>query len=293
MKTKHYIIILLCLVAVLSPVNLSAQDEEEATVISPYMELKYLKNTAEDRLLNARVFDATALGEVALPGLTVKFYTNMEDPQLLGEAITDKKGVASYRIPEDAELPLDEDNNWWFYAEFEGADGIETTMEEVTVMDVNLEMTLTENEEEGRVVTLKAYYMLDGEEVPVSDEDIYVFVPRMFSMLQVGEGYFEEGVATVEFPDDIPGDEHGKLTVIGRFNDHWQFANVEKRIDTSWGIPSSHEIAETHRALWTQIAPLWMIITLTVMLIGVWGHYIYAIVSIYRVKKAGKDINVK
>ena len=33
--------------------------------ISPYMELKYLKNTLNQRTLNARVFDATDIGEEA------------------------------------------------------------------------------------------------------------------------------------------------------------------------------------------------------------------------------------
>jgi len=290
MKTIHYTIILLCLVAVFAPTQAFSQDEEETDLVSPYMELKYLKNTDNQRILNARLFDATDIGEVALPGLTIKFYTNMEVPELMAELVTNNKGIASYTIPEDVVLPVDEESNWWFSAEFEGTDKIESTMEEVSLMDVNLEMTLTENEDEGRVVPLTAYAIIEGEEVPVADEDIYVFVPRMFSLLSVGEGYFEDGEAMVEFPDDIPGDEHGKLTVIGRFEDHWQFANVEKRIETSWGIPSSHEVAETHRALWTQVAPRWMIITLTIMLLGVWGHYVYAIVSLFRIKKAGKNI---
>ena len=291
MKTKQYITILICLVALFGSTQVFAQhEEEEASVISPYMEFKYLKNSESQRTLNARVFDATALGEVALPGLLVKFYTNMEEQELMGEAVTNDKGVATYIIPEDVELPVDEENNWWFYAEFEGVEGIEMAMEEVTLMDVHLEMTLTENEEEGRLVNLVAYTMVDGEKVPVTDEDVYIFVPRMFSLLSVGEGYFEDGEAMIEFPDNIPGDEHGKLTVIGRFEDHWQFANVEKRIETTWGVPASHEVAETHRALWTQIAPLWMVITLSIMLLGVWGHYVFAIVSIIRIGREGKKI---
>jgi hypothetical protein len=291
MKKKDYIIILFCLFAFTNTVPVFAQADEEVTVISPYMEFKYLKNTNNQRTLNAGLFEATGIGLVPLPGLRVKFYTNMEEMELLGEALTNNKGIASYIIPDNMKLPVDEENNWWFYAEFEGAEGIEMAMEELTLMDVHLGMTLTENDEEGRLVHLTAYTLVDGEKVPVTDEDIYVFVPRMFSMLPVGEGYFEDGEAVIEFPGDIPGDEHGKLTVIGRFEDHWQFANVEKRIDTNWGVPSSHEIAETHRALWTQIAPLWMIITLSVMLVGVWGHYLFAIISIIRIKRTGNKLD--
>lgn len=290
MKTKNYIIILLCLVAYISPLTALAQDDE-AVEIYPFMELKYLKNTEGQRTLTARVFDATDLGEKALPGLSVKFYTNRDDKTLLGEELTDKNGRATYIIADNADLPADEENYWWFYAEFEGRDNIQMAMNEVTVMDVKLEMTLTENEEEGKIVNLTAYTMLDGEKVPVSDEEVFVFVPRMFSFLTVGQGIFEDGSARIDFPDDIPGDEHGKLVVIGRLNDHWQFGNVEKRMETSWGIPASHEVAESHRALWTQIAPLWMIITLSVMLAGVWGHYLYAIIALFRIKKAGKSLD--
>ncbi len=291
MKTRNYIIILLCLAAFVGPARALAQDEEDL-IISPYMELKYLKNTKGQRTLNARIYDATDFGEKALPGLMVSFYTNnRDDKELLGEAVTGKKGIATYIVPADKVLPADEENFWWFYAEFEGKDNIQMAMNEVTVTDVILEMTLSESEEEGKMVNLAAYTMLDGEKVPLSDEEVYVFVPRMFSFLTIGQAYFEDGVASVEFPDDIPGDEHGKLVVIGRIEDHWQFGNVEKRIETNWGVPSSHAVAESHRALWTQIAPLWMIITLSVMLAGVWGHYLYAIICLFRIKKAGKGLD--
>lgn len=290
MKTKHNFIILLCLIAVLGPTRAMAQDKEEAIIISPYMDLIYLKNTDNQGIINARLYDATDLGEKALAGMTIKLYTNVGEMELLGELVTDKKGEARYIVPDDMVLPVDDDNYWGFYAEFEGKDNIEMTMAEIMVMDVNLEMTLTENEEQGRLVNLSAYTMVEDEKVPVTDEEIFVFVPRMFSFLSVGVAYLEDGQATIEFPYDIPGDEHGKLVVVGRFHEHWQFANVEKRIESNWGIPSSHEVAETHRALWTQIAPLWMIITLSVMLAGVWGHYLYAIISLFRIKKAGKNM---
>jgi len=267
-----------------------AREETGDELISPYIEFKYLKNNEDQRILSARIFTADALGEIPLPGLHVKFYTNMEEPELMGEAITDDKGIAGYIIPQSAELPVDEENNWWFYAEFEGNDKVEMAMEELTVMDVNLTMALSENEKDGKSVKLEAYTTVDGENIPVTDEVIYLFVPRMFSLLPVGEGYFEYGTALIEFPGDVPGDEEGNLTVIARFHDHWQFANVEKRAETSWGVPSTHEVAETHRELWTQIAPWWMIITLTILLTGVWGHYIFAIVSLFRISRAGKKI---
>lgn len=268
--------------------NLSGQPDAEEEVISPYIEFKYIKNTEGNRILEAKLFHATDLGLDPLEGLAVEFYTNnIEEPVLLGKAITDSRGTARYYIPGDADLPGDEDGYWWFYALFEGSAGYEMTMEEISLMDVELEMKLEEKGELKKII-LEAYTTEEGFKVPVSNEDIFIYVPRMFSLLPVAEGYFIDGMAEVEFPDDVPGDEKGRLTVIGRFNDHWQFATVEQRAETDWGVPASHEVAETHRALWTQIAPRWMIITLSIMLAGVWGHYLFAILSIIRVKRIGK-----
>lgn len=285
MKLYRFLVSIIFTLACLS--SLSAQDVEEPEILSPYMEFQYLKNTEEQRILEAKIFLAGELGLIPIEGLPVSFYTNMEVPELLGEVLTNEKGIARYIISDDMMLPVDEDNNWWFYAEFEGNEQYEMTMEEISLMDVNLDMSIEETEDR-KMIYLEAYTVQNGEKVPVSDEDIYIFVPRMFSLLSVAEGYFIDGEAEVEFPDDVPGDEEGNLTVIGRFNDHWQFANVEKRIETKWGVPASHEVAESHRALWTQIAPRWMIVSLTIMLIGVWGHYLFAIISMIRIKRVGK-----
>jgi hypothetical protein len=40
----------------------------------------------------------------------------------------------------------------------------------------------------------------------------------------------------------------------------------------------------THRALWTKIAPRWMIYSLSILLAGVWGHYMFAVISLIRIK---------
>ncbi|MCF8223202.1 MAG: hypothetical protein K9J25_08640 [Bacteroidales bacterium] len=266
-----------------------SQTGKEQEVLVPYMEFKYLKNTDNQRILEAKVSLPGDLGLEPIEGLTVKFFTNMDNPVPMGEAITDSKGIAKYIIPDDYAIPVDEEGYWWFYAESEADDKYDISMAEVTVRDVTLDMALNEGEE-GKKVILKAYTIVDGEKVPVSDEDIFVYVPRMFSLLPVAEGYFIDGVAEVEFPEDVPGDDEGNITVIGRFNDHWQYGNVEQRVATKWGIPASHEVAETHRTLWTQIAPRWMIVTLTIMLAGVWGHYVFAIISMVRIKRTTKKM---
>ena len=80
---------------------------------------------------------------------------------------------------------------------------------------------------------------------------------------------------TVEFPDDLPGDSIGMVTIVAMFQDHGEYGNVEMRQTIQWGIPSDHSLPESHRALWTQFAPSWMVITLSILLAGVWSHYFF------------------
>jgi len=155
-------------------------------------------------------------------------------------------------------------------------------------------MTLNGDEADSRSVTITAYILVDGEKVPVTDEEVSVVIPRMFSMLPVGTASLDEnGQATIDFPGNIPGDSEGNLNIVGGFRNHWQFATVEKSIFAPWGLPASHDVAETDRELWTQIAPTWMIITLTIMLLGVWGHYLYAIISLIRIGRIGNRLKSK
>ncbi|MCK5367862.1 MAG: hypothetical protein KAQ62_04895, partial [Cyclobacteriaceae bacterium] len=44
------------------------------------------------------------------------------------------------------------------------------------------------------------------------------------------------------------------------------------------------QISIPTRALWHTNAPLWMIITLIILLVGVWGHYIFVIINLFKLK---------
>ncbi len=112
-----------------------------------------------------------------------------------------------------------------------------------------------------------------------------VYVPRMFSLLPIGELTLDEaGTASIEFPSDLPGDKEGNYAVVAKVEENAIFGNVEKRETIKWGLPTDYSIPVTHRALWTTIAPRWMIYSLSILLAGVWGHYLYAIISLIRIK---------
>jgi hypothetical protein len=272
-----FILVLLC-----QGSNLSATAVQDSK-INPYMLFTYLKDTDSRQILQVKMTNITQVGEVPLPGLNIRFYNN---ETLLGEATTDTEGNASYIIGSSLPLFASEDGSWPFNAIFDGDSLTEETSGELSINDVDIEMKVIEEEGE-RIVTLKATTLTGDGHVPVTGEEIGVYVPRMFSLLPVSIGMLDEnGTFTIKFPDDIPGDSLGNLTVIGRFNDHYSFGNVERREETRWGT-KAEMAAPVYRSLWSTLAPKWMVISLAVMLLGVWGHYTYVIINLFRIRKEG------
>jgi hypothetical protein len=288
MMRKYWNILLILIFTLPLNAGFSAQEEE---IIDPFLELFYTKNTDDEMWLKATLVYYVERQPVILDGQVVKFFAGEDSVIALGEAVTDDEGIAMLRVDTYPERAEDLDGVIRYFAEFEGNDTIYPTEMDTYIKDVNLKMVL-EIVDSVKTVQAIATYDSEGEIIPAADEDIYFFVPRMFSDLPVGEEFLdEEGQITIEFPDDIPGDADGYLEVVARFDQHYLFGTVEKRERIQWGIPTKHEIPESYRALWTQIAPMWMIITLSIMLAGVWSHYIFVIIQLVRIRKIGKNLN--
>jgi len=283
-KKLIYIILFLSLLPVFS-MNVFSQD---SAVISPYIQLQYFKNTDDQRVLQTNLTYSKNRMELPLPGMEISFFTGADKKELIATALTDNKGVARLELNNDAKLKTDKNGMWAFSSEFKGNDTVKAGTSEVTVKDVRLEMVLT-LVDTIKTITVKAFIKVNGTEKPVSGEAVKVYVPRMFSLLPISELTLDDsGTATVEFPSDLPGDKEGNLTLIARFEENQIFGNVEKRETLKWGLPTDYSVPKTHRALWTKTAPKWMIYTLSVLLAGVWGHYLFALISLIRIRLDAK-----
>lgn len=269
--------VLILLVTVSNPSAMAVQE----TKISPYMLFTYLKDTDSRKILLAKMTNITQTGEKPLPGLKIGFYNN---EILLGEVITDASGNAAYIISDTATLLKGDDGSWLFTAVFDGDSLTDATNGELSILDVDIEMKLTEEDGE-RIVTLSASAPGADGPVPVKGEEIGVYVPRMFSLLPVSTGLLDEnGVFRAKFPGNIPGDSLGNLTVIGRFNENYYYGSVEKREVIAWGT-KAEKSAPVYRSLWSTLAPKWMVVTLAIMLLGVWGHYTLVVINLIRIRK--------
>jgi hypothetical protein len=278
MKKKIINIILVLLV--LSPELFS----QEATMISPYIQISYLKNTDDLRILQTSLTYSKNRMELPLPGMEISFFNGTDKKELLIKAVTDSKGIARFEVPSDIKLMTESDGAWAFSSEYAGNDTIEAGTSEIAIKDVRLEMILS-LVDSVETITVNAFVKEKGIDKPVAGEAVKVYVPRMFSNLLISELTLDDaGTATLEFPTDLPGDKDGNLTIIAKFEENGTFGNVEKRETLNWGLLTDYSVPVTHRALWTKTAPKWMIYTLSVLLAGVWGHYLFAIISLIRIR---------
>jgi hypothetical protein len=206
-------------------------------------------------------------------------------------SVTDENGAAICLLPDN--LATDAKGNWHFMSEFTGNDTIAGASAELIIMDINIEMTLDEIDTV-KTISLNGSRPEGGKKIPLEGEYLYVYVPRMFSLLPLGEAVLDDsGSASVEFPAGLPGDREGTITIIARTEDHPDYGNVEKRSTLKWGVRADYSSPEGHRALWTKTAPKWMIYTLSVLLTGVWAHYMFAIISLIRIRKDARKQALK
>lgn len=271
---------LLAALIILATVSNSSGIPVQETKISPYMLFTYLKDSESRKILQVKMTNITQTGEKPLPGLRIGFYNN---ENLLAEVITDASGNAAHIISDTTTLLTADDGSWLFTAVFDGDSIADATTGELSILDVDIDMKLTEEEGE-RVVTLSATAPSADGPVPVRGEEIGVYVPRMFSLLPVSTGLLDEnGVFRAKFPGNIPGDSLGNLTVIGRFNENYYYGSVEKREVIAWGT-MAEKSSPVYRSLWSTLAPKWMVVTLAIMLLGVWGHYTLVVINLIRIR---------
>jgi len=286
MKMKKFIIPCVLIIAGFSVMGQEVPAEEET--VEPVMEMIYLKDSEGSINLRSNMVNYVNRMPVPLPGLLIEFYAGEDSLVSLGSVTTDGDGWAVLQLDGGLDLPVGFDGSIRYYAEYTGTENILPAEYEVYVTDVNLDMELS-LVDSVKTVSLRAYSMVEGEEVPVPDEDVYVYVKRMFKDLPLGEDFLDEnGEYITEIPDDIPGDAEGNIEIIARFNDHYLFGTVEKRQAIQWGVPTQYDFEVSRRTLWTQIAPLWMIITLSILLAGVWGHYIFVVFQLFRLRRIAR-----
>ncbi|MBK5285791.1 MAG: hypothetical protein JJE25_10350 [Bacteroidia bacterium] len=142
--------------------------------------------------------------------------------------------------------------------------------------------------------TCSAVVMSDNQ--PVEGIELHFYVKRMFSLLPIGKTKEtdENGVASVNFQNDIPGDKSGNIIAVVKIEDDETYGTVETKAEIKWGIiPSSENDSWGNRSLSAsrEKAPMYLIIVSNIIIAIIWGTIFYVIFQIFRIRKASKLLN--
>jgi hypothetical protein len=273
------------------PLSGHSQDQADtATSVSAKIVLNYLCTSNDSVKLTAGITFRREADIIALENAGISFTasdgTIIKD---LGIAYSDQFGNAVLKAPL-AGIPATREGMVTYTASFAGKGKYEPA--EATFSAKPARIKLSFNAEDSlRIMKLVATSRNEkGEEVPAGKETVSIYVPRLFSLLKIGEVSLEEdGTGLFEFPGDIVGDTLGNLEILAKIEEHDLYGYVQGRGIINWGVHKQYYKAEVpSRELWTPIAPLWMIITLIIMLLGVWAHYVYAVYELVMIKKLSK-----
>jgi len=131
----------------------------------------------------------------------------------------------------------------------------------------------------------------DLKNIPLSNIEVIVAVKRYFGNLPIGESIAtnEKGVATFNLPTDVPGDKKGNLDLVVKLNSE-KAGDIKKTITLAIGIPTDKPSLTEKRALWNTsgMAPIWLILTYSIVVITIWSLIIFIIYKLYRLRKSSK-----
>ena len=221
----------------------------------------------------------------------IEFFTLLDSVRTsLGSVTTDQEGMAVLDGIPFTDLLLTANHHFRLSYEVKGEEYIETP-DQFSFSDVDIKLSFEVIDSIKQIVVTISYWDADGNLIPLEEADAYLYVPRMFSMLPIGDIYTdEEGIGMLEFPTDLPGDEIGELEIIVQIEDHEKFGNAAVSGMKDWGTPSNTEISKLPRALWSPDAPLWMWITFIVLMTGVWFHYGWILMNLYKIRSHATDV---
>ncbi|MDP1621817.1 MAG: hypothetical protein Q8M08_05720 [Bacteroidales bacterium] len=291
-RVLTFIIFLVTMISLaFQPLTSFAEDNTDSTntLAETKMTLNYLCNS-DTVILTATL--RIRKGDIifGLENASIEFTaSNGSISKVLGQSKTDQEGKAVYQITA-AGLPADKDGMVAYTSNYTG--NVKYLEAEASISAKPAKIRLSFSIEDSiRILKVTATQENEkGETVPIPSENMIIYTPRLFSLLKIGEIDLDEnGTGTLEFPKNIVGDTLGNLMVVAQIEEHDQFGFVRDQNMINWGVHKQYYQAEVpSRELWTPIAPLWMIITLIIMLVGVWAHYVYAVYELIMIKRLSK-----
>ncbi|MCP4457498.1 MAG: hypothetical protein GY816_05645 [Cytophagales bacterium] len=208
----------------------------------------------------------------------------------LATITTDTIGEAFLFVEANYSFPKNEDGYSELNLNYSGNDSLKSAKKSIEFLDLNLDLFF-DIVDSVKYLEVSAFeFDSTGAQMPIEEVGIKMGVKRLYSTLYLEEvDSDKDGVASMEFPNDIPGDSVGMITVIARVEDHDDYGTVTKTKTIDWGTAVDYSMESNGRSLFGDSAPLWMIISVAVILIGAWFHFLLAVYKVYKMSRLAKD----
>jgi cytochrome c5 len=168
---------------------------------------------------------------------------------------------------------------------------IETAAVNLLTKTVRLLITFNEKSHQ---ITISAKGKIKNDSIPLKGAEVLLYAKRYFGRLQIEKVKQTniQGSVLFDFPRDLPGDKTGNIELIAQINDDI-FGEVTVSKPLKIGIPTDKPSLTEKRAIWNvnAKAPIWILLTYTIVVIGVWAFLIFIILGILKIKKASKKNN--
>jgi hypothetical protein len=127
---------------------------------------------------------------------------------------------------------------------------------------------------------------------PVTGTEVKLFAKRYFGTLLIDAAKTTDsiGKAVFNFPTDLPGDSSGFVSMFAKLSDEASYGEVIKDTSLNVGVPTWKPPLNENRAMWNvvQKAPLWILLTYSIVVLTVWGLILYVIYQLYLIFNMGK-----
>ncbi len=280
----------------LIPLGTAAQEKASPTPVKTRITLSYFVDNNNTSMVSARLSHKLNRRNVYDQGIELSLFLNeISDENLLAKEVTNKRGIAEFYLTERFQEIQDTLLNYKFYVVFNGNDSLKNKTSSLDIGKANLEMNLIE-EDSIKYIEAHLTGVVDDTLRSIENEDLKFFVQRTFSQLPFGGKYTstdKNGLVKIEFPNDIPGDESGRVEIVVKLVDHDDYGNIEKMKEANWGIPLVINNSELKGELWSDRynAPFVLVFISLAVIIGVWFTLGYLVWRLIQIKRIGNKLS--
>lgn len=243
--------------------------------------------TATAKSKNGKKFEA-------IEGTEVQFFLGEQSPEnLLGKAMTNKKGIASIEIPVAVATKLDSLSPFKMIAFVAESKKFEEQTTETEITKARVDLLLFEADSV-RKVGAKLMTLKEGKWIEAPGVEIKLFIRRLLSDLPIGESAAttdNAGDVSADFKMTILGDAKGNIIVGAKVDDNDTYGTIVAMKFAKWGVPQKTDHSFYERSLWASRdkTPIWLLTVPNIIIATVWGLIFYMVYLIFRIRKVGLE----